>query len=181
MRVRRITNCRSNTNKNFTVQPADQTATCGDVVTFSPAVTGTESLTYQWQKNGINLNDGGYISGSTSNRLTISTVEAADAGTYALVASNSFGVATSSNVVLTVNPDVSNPTVTITAPAATAVFTNTPLTWSGTATDNVRVSQVLVMLNGVTNQSGVVLGAKPSTATWSIPVALSAGPNRLSW
>ena len=44
--------------------------------------TGTAPLSYQWQKGGTNLTDGGNRSGSTTRLLTITNLAPADAGTY---------------------------------------------------------------------------------------------------
>ena len=46
----------------------------GDNVMLSVAVFGASPLSYQWQKNGTNLVDGGNLSGSTSRILTLSNV-----------------------------------------------------------------------------------------------------------
>ena len=58
-------------------------------------VGGTPPLTYQWQVDGRNLPDNDRISGSQSNRVTVSSLQAGDAGAYQLIVANSFGVATS--------------------------------------------------------------------------------------
>ncbi len=61
------------------------------------------TATFQWQKNGINLSNGLQISGATTTALTISNVGLADAGSYDLVVSNSYGSLTSSNAMLVVS------------------------------------------------------------------------------
>src|SRR5207245_1716613 len=40
---------------SITTQPASQTVTAGQTASFSVAVTGTAPLSYQWQKNGVNI------------------------------------------------------------------------------------------------------------------------------
>jgi len=46
---------------------------------------GESGLRYQWYKDGTPLTDGGRISGSQTNTLTIADVTAADAGVYTVV------------------------------------------------------------------------------------------------
>jgi plastocyanin len=80
----------------FTTQPASQTVTAGTAVTFTAAASGSPAPTFQWRKNGAN------ITGATGASYTIASATTADAGTYAVVATNSAGSATSNNAVLTV-------------------------------------------------------------------------------
>src|SRR5262249_51276607 len=60
----------------ITGQPTSQTVFGGDDVVFSVAVSGSPPFTYQWQRNGTNLLDGGNVSGSTQRVLTLSSVGA---------------------------------------------------------------------------------------------------------
>ena len=71
-------------------------AVLGYPVTMKASVSGSTPITYQWTYNG------NPISGATSSALTISSVNEADAGTYQLLISNSFGSTASSQAVLTV-------------------------------------------------------------------------------
>jgi hypothetical protein len=71
------------------------------------AATGLDPLTYQWRKNGSNLSDGGNISGVTNATLTLTNVQASDAGTYLVVISNTGGLTVSSNATLTVPAPIS--------------------------------------------------------------------------
>jgi hypothetical protein len=79
-------------------QPWNQCVALSDNATFSVTAGGTAPLRYQWTKNGVN------IPGATSSSYTRSNVQAADAGTYAVVVSNSYGSAISSNAVLSLSP-----------------------------------------------------------------------------
>jgi hypothetical protein len=101
----------------FITQPTNQIVAAGSNVVFSAAVSGATPLTYQWRTNGINLVDGGNISGSTGSVLSLSAVTISNAGNYTLVVTNVYGSTTSSVVNLVV---MQPPTIPI-PPAAQAV------------------------------------------------------------
>jgi hypothetical protein len=82
----------------FTTQPQSQTVTAGGSVTFTAQATGTPAPTFQWTRNGT------VLPGATSASLTLSSVQTGDAGSYAVVATNSAGTATSAAATLTVTP-----------------------------------------------------------------------------
>jgi uncharacterized repeat protein (TIGR03803 family) len=91
----------------ISVQPQSQTNYAGTTVTFLANAIGpnpiSNPLSYQWQKNGTNLVNGGNISGATNNTLTIKDISDSDAADYSLIVSNMVNNVTSSNVTLTVN------------------------------------------------------------------------------
>jgi sugar lactone lactonase YvrE len=83
----------------FTSQPVARTVDPGGSATFT-ATTAPGfifPITYQWQKDGVNL------PGATNTSLLMSNVQAAQLGTYTLVARNQFGSATSSPAALSFN------------------------------------------------------------------------------
>ena len=86
----------------ITTQPQSRTNLTGTTATFSATASGSTPLSYQWRLNATNLTNGGRVSGVTTGTLTISNVQPADAGSYALVATNGAGTATSAVAVLTV-------------------------------------------------------------------------------
>ena len=73
------------------ISPGTANVTLGSNQTFT-AVTSGSSLTYQWKLNGANLTDGPGISGSTTNRLSLSGVQCIQEGTYSLVVTDSGGL-----------------------------------------------------------------------------------------
>jgi len=80
-------------------QPASQTVTVGQTVTFTVVASGTGPLTYQWYKNGV------AISGATSSSYTTPPVATGDTGSvYTVVVSNSAGSANGGPATLTVPP-----------------------------------------------------------------------------
>ncbi len=86
----------------ITIQPSNQTAFTGTSARFYVAVFGASPLSYEWQRNGINLADGGGIVGSASRVITVNNITENDAGTYSATVTNSLGSVTSSAAVLTV-------------------------------------------------------------------------------
>jgi hypothetical protein len=85
--------------------PASQAIALGQTATFSAAASGTDPLTYQWQKNGT------AISGAAASSYTTPPATISDSGAkFRVLVSNSAGSATSNEAVLTVNnppPNVS--------------------------------------------------------------------------
>ena len=59
---------------SITTQPTDASVTAGRSATFTVAAAGTAPLTYQWQRNGID------IAGATSATYTLATTALADSG-----------------------------------------------------------------------------------------------------
>ena len=86
----------------FTSEPVSATNVIGTTASFSGLAAGTTPIGYRWQFNGVNLTNGGRISGATSTSLGITNAQPADAGNYTLVASNAAAIATSTVATLTV-------------------------------------------------------------------------------
>ena len=112
-----------------TLEPTDQYQVAGGNVTFTAKGAGLYGVTYQWQTNGVNL------SGATNATLTLTNVQAAQAGVYHLVVTDNGGMGSiaSSNASLVL---VIPPVILSQAPMPTnqvAVF-QTNLTLSVTAT-----------------------------------------------
>lgn len=74
----------------ITGQPADQAAYLGGSAVFTVATSGGTPISYQWQQDGVNLTDGGNISGSTTATLRITNVSVADTAYYSVIVSNAF-------------------------------------------------------------------------------------------
>lgn len=86
---------------SITSQPRDQTVDPGDAVEFSIDVSGTPPFGYQWSHNGevvVPFGEGGPT-------LTLENVQAANAGFYSVVVTNSAtpGGIISNNAILSVN------------------------------------------------------------------------------
>jgi pectate lyase len=80
----------------FVTQPASAIVLAGSTVGFSAAASGTAPIFYQWLKNGS------AISAATNTALTLTNVQNSDAASYSLRASNTVGVAVSSNATLAI-------------------------------------------------------------------------------
>jgi glucose/arabinose dehydrogenase len=95
----------------ITLQPANQTISVGQSVTFKGGATGSAPLAFRWRRNGS------AIAGATSPTYTRNNVPLSDNGAlFDVVVSNSFGTATSDAAQLTVLQDTA-PVATITQPA----------------------------------------------------------------
>jgi Immunoglobulin domain len=93
----------SATAPSITTQPASQSAAVGGTATFVVAATGSAPLTYQWQKNGVN------IASATSASYVTATVSSADnAAKFTVVVSNSAGNVMSNVAMLTVTSGPQN-------------------------------------------------------------------------
>lgn len=68
---------------SFSMQPGTQSVLVGASVSFTVAATspqGGTTPTFQWRRNGVNLVNGGTISGATTQTLTISPADLSDNG-----------------------------------------------------------------------------------------------------
>jgi len=88
----------------LSINPTTANALLGSNVTFTANATGS-GLTYHWAKSGLNLTDGGGISGSATSTLSLTGVQPAQEGTYQLVVTDSGSLSATSTVALVVyNP-----------------------------------------------------------------------------
>lgn len=89
------------------VAPVARTVTEGATVSLSVTASGSGPLSYRWLKSGV------AIPGATTATLTFNPARLSDAGSYAVAVTNSVGTVTSPEAVLTVNPAVQPPTITL--------------------------------------------------------------------
>jgi glucose/arabinose dehydrogenase len=113
---------------SITQQPANASVAAGQQVTFSVGASGSQPLSYQWQRNGSN------IAGATSSSLSFVAASGDNGATFRVVVSNSAGTVTSNSASLTVSGGA--PTATITLPANGATYTaGSNVSFSGSGTD----------------------------------------------
>lgn len=65
--------------------PSSRPLTPGNAEVFSVDASAPGAITYQWQRDGVNLTDGQRISGANSRTLTILNTSSADEGRYGVV------------------------------------------------------------------------------------------------
>ena len=98
------TNCGVGNAPSITTQPQTVTVEVGGTAAFSVTASGAPPLSYQWLRNETNL------AGRIGTTLTLTNVQPADAGSYAVLVGNGAGFVTSSNALLRVlvSPDIIN-------------------------------------------------------------------------
>jgi plastocyanin len=153
----------------FTTQPASQTVNVGTTVTFTAAASGSPAPIYQWTHNNT------AISGATGATLTLPNVQAADAGSYAVSATNSAGTALSNAATLTVNAVVTTPAPAFTAqPASQTVSIGSTVVFNVGASDaaafqwkfnNAAIPGATSAMLVLTNLSAANAGSYTCTAT----------------
>lgn len=72
----------------ISLQPASEVLLAGRTARFTVAASGDKPLTYQWRTNGVNLPNGGRVSGANSATLVINNVQLSDAASYDVVVDN---------------------------------------------------------------------------------------------
>jgi uncharacterized repeat protein (TIGR03803 family) len=164
-------------------QPTNQTVFAGANVPMSVVVTGGRPLSYQWKQNGVNLSDGGNISGANARTLTFNGVTAANAGIYSVVLSNAFGSAQSVEATLSVTSSppifVTQPTNVTVSPGGTAIFAvnaigNQPLSYQW-QTNGVDVKDGGKISGSTSSALTVVNATEGNNATYAVIVSNSLG------
>lgn len=85
------------TPPSITAQPASITVAVGGIASFSVGASGSPTLSYFWQRNGV------FIPGATASFYSTNNVQLSDSGTqFSCLVSNAYGTALSSNATLTV-------------------------------------------------------------------------------
>ena len=160
----------------ITTQPAAQTVTEGQSAMFSVTASGTAPFTYQWKKNGTNIEGV-----TTSSHTTDATVLADNGAVFTVVVSNSAGTVTSSGAALTVNAAVA-PTIT-TQPIAQTITAGATVTFTVTATGtspNYQWKKNGINITGGTgattsSYTTPAMGYAGNGAVYSVVVSNSAG------
>jgi glucose/arabinose dehydrogenase len=119
----------ADTAPTISTHPASTTVAAGQSASFTVSASGTPPLSYQWQRNGVN------IAGATSSTYSFVTSAADNGAQFRVLVSNGAGSVTSNAATLTV---LSNnaPTGTITAPVnGTSYRGGQTFTFAGTGSD----------------------------------------------
>jgi hypothetical protein len=129
-------------------QPTNQTVMSGNTAVIGVLASGRSPLYYNWYFNGTNF------AATTTNQISITNFQAANAGDYAVVVTNVFGMISSSNAFVTVSyvaPVFTNQISNLKMPAGATA------TLSAGAVGSLPISYQWRMnalnLNGATNQT----------------------------
>lgn len=146
--------------------PTPQVLFGGLTAQFNVSVSGL-SPTFRWQKSGVNLSNGGRISGATNATLQISNLQTTDSANYAAVLTSGSLVVTSTASALTVLPVSSESTYDLAVLAAGPVAYYRFNETGNPATNNLLVLDNAAALNGiygvdVTNGYDEVAGPRPT-------------------
>jgi hypothetical protein len=156
----------------FAQQPVSQSVTAGSNVSFFTTVTGSPAPTFQWRRNGAN------IVGGTATFLTLNNVQPADAGEYALVATNSVGSTTSAAATLTVIGGSSLPVFTA-EPVSQTIASGGTVVFSaratGLPTPTFQWRRNSAPIGGATNTMLVLTGADAVPGNYSVVASNAAG------
>ena len=128
--IRRISYTAGGTAPVITSQPADQTITVGQPVTFMVTASGAGPLAYQWQRDSAD------IAGATSSTYRVNAVAMSDTGAlFRCRVSNTQGSVFTRNATLTVTENRA-PVAAIATPAENTTYVaGQAIAFSGTATD----------------------------------------------
>ena len=146
---------------SIAANPTNLTVATGASPVFRVTATGSATLLYLWYLDDTNSP----LTGETNATLTLSSVDAADAGNYFVVVANSVGSAISSASTLTVlgppvieaQPESLAVTVSNSATFTVTVAGQGPLTYKWFFNTNTTVggnSNTLVLLSAQTNNAG---------------------------
>jgi hypothetical protein len=86
-----------------TGHPTNRVVSAGVTTNFSVTATGEGTVTYQWQTNGVNINNNSHYAGCTTATLWVTNAQLADAVNYRCVVTAGCGGANSREAQLIVN------------------------------------------------------------------------------
>lgn len=125
----------------YSGSPGDNTPNSSFTVTLNGNAGGP--ISYQWYEatptatnmvaNGLTTN-GSTIGGATNATLSFSNAQAGDSGSYFVVVSNPYGIATSAVALLNITANDSAPTITAIAPVAATIIAGQGTNFTVTAT-----------------------------------------------
>jgi hypothetical protein len=154
----------------ITTQPQSLTVTQGQSASFSVVASGTAPLSYQWSFNSAAL------SGATSTTLTLTNVQATDAGSYTAVVANPGGSITSEVATLTVNiqPGITTQPQSLTVTQGQSALLS--VVASGTAPLSYQWSLNSTALSGATSSTLTLTNVQASdTGNYTVVVTNVAG------
>lgn len=160
-----------NTAPVITTAPQNVVVSAGQPASFSVVASGG-GLSYQWRKNGTNVG----ANGNAAN-YSITSTQAADAGSYHVVVSNSLGSVASSAASLTVNPVAVQIGV---SPSNTTLNMNATQAFSASVTgsSNTAVTWTVVEADGGSITAGGLYTAPAKLGTFHVKATSQADASR---
>ncbi len=153
----------------ITVNPTPRTLCAGGNVALSAAATGL-NVSYKWQKDSVDLSDGGQYSGTSTPNLTITNAQAGDTGSYRCGVTSNCGsvvVVYTTAALVTVNPLVAisaQPGDQFVCPNSSAVFSVAAT--GGTLTYQWQKGTVNLANGGnISGATTATLSVSPATST----------------
>ena len=151
----------------LTTQPASLTVAEGAGASFTAAATGSGTLTYQWQRNGVD------IAGATGISYAIPSSVIGDSGAaYTVVVHGTGGNATSAAATLTVNG--ASASQTIGTAGGTLRFISNATTVTLTVPPGALATNTVVSLQSLPPGTGIVkVGLQPAGVYFAQPVSVA--------
>jgi poly(beta-D-mannuronate) lyase len=153
------------------LQPVSQSVVSPGTATFRVGAVGSAPLGYQWLFNGTNLLNGVGVSGATTTNLTLTSIQATQAGAYSVIVSNAAGTALSANAILTV---ITSPVIT-NQPASQNVLAGATVTFKVGAVGSGTLGYQWLMNGTNLVNGGKISGATTATLSISSAQAAQAG------
>ena len=162
--------CKSVSALTITTQPQSQTVAVGGNTSFSVTASGATPISYQWQLGGA------AITGATNTTLSLTNVQAAQAGNYTVIVTNSVASVTSTTAVLTV---AGSPAI-VAQPASQSVVAGANVSFNVTASGAPPLIYQWqfngTAIAGATGSNLALAGVEPANAgNYTVIVTNSAG------
>jgi hypothetical protein len=133
--------------------PQAQSSCYGNSVKFEVVAQGKATLTYRWQKNNVNLSNGGHYSGVLTPKLIITGIDANDMANYRCAVTDSVSTVYTNNAALTQgaqpDPPAAQPATNISADS---------ITWNWSIVPSAQSYQLWTASSGGAQIGGVIQG-----------------------
>jgi formylglycine-generating enzyme required for sulfatase activity/cyclophilin family peptidyl-prolyl cis-trans isomerase len=164
--------------------PSDVNITTGGTANFNVSINNdaTGPVTYQWQKNDVDLPDGSGVSGATTANLEITDVQLDDLGSYRVIITDPTGSLTSNPATLSIATApviLTQPDVAITANYASNVSISVEAVGPGLQYQWYRDTEKLLNGGNITGATAAELNLSPvggnDAATYKVRITNALG------
>ena len=152
------------------LQPQGTTNDFGQNVSLHVQAQGSGTLTYQWQKNGGNLSDGGNVIGAQTADLTLAQVSFFDVGSYSVIVQNTAGSTNSTPVIVFVRDPIVN-----SQPQNRTNVTGTQATFTASAIGSPPITYQWKHGSTILSNGGTISGSSSASLTISSVTPADAG------